>query len=146
MSGVVKKTSKYDFMLDMLKSVCLQKQKRNAVLINYGNWTKWSAIWSKIIRVISILKSSVKISVERNKAKTFLIQFDWLFYFCLLSLAEKKRCDLEPKIVRFVNKSHNQIAGITCDFKMDVINNDHTFTKMIISKGAQVEHILSCQI
>ena len=55
---------------------------------------------------ISILKSSVKISVERNKGKTFLIQFDWLFYLCVCSHWLKKRCNLGPKIVRFVNKSH----------------------------------------
>ena len=32
---------------------------------------------------------------------------DWLFCFTVLfSLAEKTRCDLEQKMVRFVNKSH----------------------------------------
>ena len=70
------------------------------------------------------------------------MKFDWLLLFHIHFQRLKKGCDLEGKMVRFVNKSAllktNQIARITSDFKMGVIK---ALTTNMINSSFQTMHL-----
>ena len=86
-------------------------------------WTEWSTIWSEITSMISDQNCTTRSSIAVVKFST-----QWLFAFhfpeillitlnepwnligCFVLLSHshrlRKRCDLEHKMVRLVNKSH----------------------------------------
>ena len=90
-------------------------------------WNRKSeSYWSNILSWFAkYCRSHLSFSCNLIDFFNQALKFDWLCFNKAVSWLEK-RCNLEHKMVRFVNKSHQfKIAShqfkITCDLKIDVI-------------------------
>ena len=104
------------------------------IMINNGTWTRWSAIWAEIIRVIEcaetkVAKFAIRYSFHFPAIWLVTLNKPWNLIGCFVfSVA----CSLAGKKMRFKANNGairkwiapirtNQIIGTTSDFKVGVI-------------------------